>query len=68
LPTESPSGHRATELDLRHSRTAQIPFEVSGPRPRVRHQARDAVTVAALSLAGSVVVVAAIWVVSTWLG
>ncbi|WP_344806595.1 hypothetical protein [Microlunatus ginsengisoli] len=35
---------------------------------RLRHQARDAASVAALSLIGSVAIVAGIWAVTAWLG
>jgi hypothetical protein len=33
----------------------------------VRHEARDAMTAAAVSLAGSVLVAAALWAVTAWL-
>jgi hypothetical protein len=35
---------------------------------RIRHEARDGLSVAALSLAGSIGVTAAVWVLLWWLG
>ena len=35
---------------------------------RIRHEARDGLSVAALSLAASVAVTAAVWVLLWWLG